>query len=128
MLPPAKVTADVGAAPTDEFKGLRQIGDVIGMEDKSYVLQTCAFDLYGSEFCVGVKRIFEEIKMSYHWIVKRMVGASKFSSNHRACAECKILTWELMQSSNCKKNIASHNLRQIKIFVAFRKICTAIFV
>ena len=24
-----------------------------------------------------------------------MVGASKFSSNHRACAECKILTLDL---------------------------------
>jgi hypothetical protein len=76
---------------------LHQVGNVVGSEDKSYLLETCAFDLYGIEFCVENKiKQFKDVEKSYHWLVKRSIGYSKFASNHIACMDSGLMTWENM--------------------------------
>ena len=78
---------------------LHQFGKIIKEEELFGLLDSCAFDLYGIEFCRNVgKKIWKEIEMSYHWLIKRALGCSKRYSNHLACAESRMLTWELLVS------------------------------
>jgi hypothetical protein len=78
---------------------LGQVGKVVNKEDMCYLLETCAMDLYGIEFCVDVKKkVFNDVKKSYHWLIKRATKNSKYAKNHWACMESKMLTWELMSS------------------------------
>jgi hypothetical protein len=75
---------------------LHQVGKVVGERDRLYLLETCALDLYGIEFCgKGEKKLLKEVGKSYHWLIKRALGYSKYKGNHIACAEGGILTWEL---------------------------------
>jgi hypothetical protein len=76
---------------------LHQFGRLVQDLEKVKLLETCAFDLYGVEFCsgVGTKR-WNDIGRSYHWLIKRALSKNKRSSNHEACAEGKGLTWELV--------------------------------
>ena len=41
-------------------------------------------------------KCYKEVEKSYHWLVKRTIGESKFFSNHQACFESGLLTWELL--------------------------------
>jgi hypothetical protein len=42
----------------------------------------------------GGKKILKEVGKSYHWLIKRAMGYSKFAGNHLACAEGGFLTWD----------------------------------
>ena len=83
---------------------LQQVGKVVEQRDRVYLLNCCALDLYGLEFCDGIsKKLFENAGKSYHWLIKRSIGENKFFGNHAACAESGLLTWNLMDV--WKKNI-----------------------
>jgi len=75
---------------------LQQVGKIVEQDDRIYLLNCCAFDLYGVEFCrENNKKLLQSVARSYHWLIKRGMGLSKFYSNHAACAESELLTWEL---------------------------------
>ena len=76
---------------------LHQVGQVVSQEDRVFLFESCALDLYGVEFCGGMKmKYYKEVEKSYHWLVKRTIGESKFYGNHQACFESGLLTWELL--------------------------------
>jgi hypothetical protein len=75
---------------------LQQVGKFLNNDDRVRIVDVCAFDLYGIEFCEQLSnKLFKEVEKSYHWLVKRSLGYSKFRGNHCACAEGELLTWEL---------------------------------
>jgi hypothetical protein len=77
---------------------LQQVGKVVGQKERIYLLNVCAFDLYGIEFCREVeKKVSGDVGKSYHWLIKRCLGYSKYYGNHCACAESGLLTWELQR-------------------------------
>ena len=76
---------------------LHQCGKVIKEEDRLFLLETCAFDLYGVEFCTKIsKKQYTDVERGYHWLIKRALKESKYYGNHQACAEGGMLTWELI--------------------------------
>jgi len=78
---------------------LQQVGNVVEIKDRTYLLNCCAFDLYGVEFCNLIScKDMENARKSYHWLVKRCLGRSKFYGNHAAAVESGLLTWDM----NCK--------------------------
>jgi len=78
---------------------LQQVGTIVAEKDRVYLLQCCAFDLYGIEFCNNISRkLTVNFAKSYHWLVKRSLGLSKFYGNHMACVESGLLTWELLKA------------------------------
>ena len=89
---------------------LHQMGKLMEREDKMYLLETCALDLYGIEFCKGMtKKVWTDLERSYHWLVKRGLREGKNYGNHKACAEAGMLTWNLLV--NWKKAILWDLLR-----------------
>ena len=78
---------------------LQQVGNVVELKDRTYLLNCCAFDLYGVEFCNLIScKDMENARKCYHWLVKRCLGRSKFFGNHAAAVESGLLTWDM----NCK--------------------------
>jgi hypothetical protein len=46
---------------------LKQVGNIVQKDDRCFLLETCAFDLYGVEFCEKVgKKIYKDTGKSYH--------------------------------------------------------------
>ena len=78
---------------------LHQVGGFVNEQDKVYLLQCCAFDLSGFEFCKNIaKKNWEAAAKMYHWLIKRSIGKSKYHGNHEACVESGLLTWDLMHA------------------------------
>ena len=76
---------------------LHQVGGVVSQEERIFLLQTCALDLYGVEFCGETKKkLSNDVAKSYHWLIKRALRRSKFTGNHEVCFESGLLTWELL--------------------------------
>lgn len=75
---------------------LQQVGKFVEQKDRVYLLDCCAFDAFGMEFCRQVgKKFFNDVGKSYHWLIKRSLGYNKFVGNHMVCSESGLLTWEL---------------------------------
>jgi len=78
---------------------LQQVGNIVEQKDRIYLLNCCALDLYGVEFCTLISsKNMDNARKSYHWLIKRCLRRSKFFGNHAASVESGLLTWDM----NCK--------------------------
>jgi len=109
---------------------LQQVGKFVEQKDRVYLLDSCALDLYGVEFCREVnKKVVHSAAVSYHWLIKRCMGENKFFGNHAVCAESGLLTWEmkcLWREFILWKNISNSSNEIMKILFGDNKWETAL--